>query len=86
MHLHSLGFRKTAAMKDFRAILPEAVACEVKEAAALSRGSVMSRAGHDVTDTEMDDIIKLCNQAISLSQFRDELRELIEKRCALCWR
>ncbi|CAN1348085.1 Probable nucleolar protein 5-1 [Linum perenne] len=68
-----MGFRENAAKFDFSEILNEEVETEVKEAAMISMGTEISE--HDLTN-----IRQLCDQVLSLSEYRAQLYDYLKSR------
>jgi nucleolar protein 58 len=68
-----MGSRTNAADLDFSAILAEEVESEMKEAAVISMGT-------EVSDHDMLNIKSLCDQVISLSEYRGQLFDYLRSR------
>ncbi|CAN0920534.1 Probable nucleolar protein 5-2 [Linum grandiflorum] len=68
-----MGFRENAAKLDFSEVFPEEVEAEVKEAAMISMGTEISE--HDLTN-----IRQLCDQVLSLSEYRGQLFDYLKSR------
>ncbi|KAL3828424.1 hypothetical protein ACJIZ3_017226 [Penstemon smallii] len=68
-----MGNRVNAAMLDFSEILPEEVEAELKEAAMISMGT-------EVSDLDLENIKDLCNQVLSLSEYRAQLFDYLKSR------
>ncbi|KAL9341650.1 hypothetical protein Peur_064975 [Populus x canadensis] len=68
-----MGSRDNAAKLDFSEILPEEVEAELKEAAVISMGS-------DVSDVDLMNIKELCDQVLSLSEYRAQLYDYLKNR------
>ncbi|CAN1167955.1 Probable nucleolar protein 5-2 [Linum perenne] len=68
-----MGFREIAAKLDFSEILTEEVESEVKEAAMISMGTEISE--HDLAN-----IRQLCDQVLSLSEYRAQLYDYLKSR------
>ncbi|MCO5579036.1 hypothetical protein L7F22_032888 [Adiantum nelumboides] len=69
----AMGHRTNAVNMDFSGLLPEEVEAELKEAANISMGT-------DVSDQDMMNIKALCDQVISLSEYRAQLSEYLRSR------
>ncbi|KAK6911455.1 Nop domain, partial [Dillenia turbinata] len=68
-----MGNRANAADLDFSEILPEEVEAELKEAAVISMGT-------EVSDLDLLNIKELCDQVLSLSEYRAQLYDYIKSR------
>ncbi|KAL1545683.1 Ribosomal RNA processing protein 1 A [Salvia divinorum] len=68
-----MGYRSNAAKLDFSEILPEEVETELKEAAVISMGT-------EVSDLDLENIKDLCNQVLSLSEYRAQLYDYLKSR------
>ncbi|KAK4483258.1 hypothetical protein RD792_010442 [Penstemon davidsonii] len=68
-----MGDRTNAAKLDFSEILPEEVETELKEAAMISMGT-------EVSDLDLENIKDLCNQVLSLSEYRAQLYDYLKSR------
>ncbi|PIN21060.1 Ribosome biogenesis protein - Nop58p/Nop5p [Handroanthus impetiginosus] len=68
-----MGSRTNAAKLDFSEILPEEVETELKEAAMISMGT-------EVSDVDLENIKDLCNQVLSLSEYRAQLYDYLKSR------
>uniref|UniRef100_A0A0D6QUB2 Nop domain-containing protein n=1 Tax=Araucaria cunninghamii TaxID=56994 RepID=A0A0D6QUB2_ARACU len=68
-----MGNRTNAANLDFSEILPEEVEAELKEAAVISMGT-------EISDHDMLNIKALCDQVISLSEYRGQLFDYLRSR------
>ncbi|KAH7543184.1 hypothetical protein FEM48_Zijuj02G0156400 [Ziziphus jujuba var. spinosa] len=68
-----MGNRVNAAKLDFSEILPEEVETELKEAAMISMGT-------EVSDIDLINIKELCDQVLSLSEYRAQLYEYLKSR------
>ncbi|KAL8517757.1 hypothetical protein ACS0TY_015831 [Phlomoides rotata] len=68
-----MGYRSHAAKLDFSEILPEEVEAEMKEAAVISMGT-------EVSDLDLENIKDLCNQVLSLSEYRAQLYDYLKSR------
>jgi len=65
-HLTFIGFRTSAAETDFSDILPEDVSASLKATAEVSMGT-------EISQTDLDNILRLVDQIISLSDYRKQL-------------
>jgi len=70
-----LGFRTNAATTSFAAILPEDLEAVLKAAAEISMGT-------EISDSDMAHINSLCEQVISISEYRTQLAEYLRNRMA----
>ncbi|XP_076887228.1 putative nucleolar protein 5-2 [Bidens hawaiensis] len=68
-----MGYRTNAAKLDFSEILPEEVEAELKEAAVVSMGT-------EVSDLDLVNIKDLCDQVLSLSEYRAQLYDYLKSR------
>ncbi|XP_059652624.1 probable nucleolar protein 5-2 [Cornus florida] len=68
-----LGNRTNAAKLDFSEILPEEVETELKEAAMISMGT-------EVSELDLMNIKDLCDQVLSLSEYRAQLYDYLKSR------
>ncbi|XP_075501470.1 putative nucleolar protein 5-2 [Primulina tabacum] len=68
-----MGNRTNAAKLDFSEILAEEVEAELKEAAVISMGT-------EVSDLDLENIKDLCNQVLSLSEYRAQLYDYLKSR------
>ncbi|XP_034707196.1 probable nucleolar protein 5-2 [Vitis riparia] len=68
-----MGNRTNAAKLDFSEILPEEVETELKEAAMISMGT-------EVSDLDLMNIKELCDQVLSLSEYRAQLYDYLKSR------
>ncbi|KAL9158856.1 hypothetical protein ABFS82_08G095700 [Erythranthe guttata] len=68
-----MGNRTNAATLDFSEILQEEVEAELKEASNISMGT-------EVSDMDLDNIKDLCNQVISLAEYRAQLFDYLKSR------
>ncbi|XP_057800986.1 probable nucleolar protein 5-2 [Salvia miltiorrhiza] len=68
-----MGYRSNAAKLDFSEILLEEVETELKEAAVISMGT-------EVSDLDLENIKDLCNQVLSLSEYRAQLYDYLKSR------
>eukprot|EP01133_Synstelium_polycarpum_P018235 gene18235-21817_t len=71
--IKAMGNRKAAVDTDFTGILDEDIANEVKEAAQISMGT-------DISEEDLDHIFSLCDQYISIDEYRTELGEYLKNR------
>lgn len=72
--IHSIvGFRTNAATTDFASILPEDLEAVLKAAAEISMGT-------EISDSDITHIHSLCDQVISISQYRSQLAEYLRNR------
>jgi nucleolar protein 58 len=68
-----MGSRENAAKLDFSEILPDEVEAELKEASVISMGT-------EISETDMDNIRDLCDQVLSLSEYRAQLYDYLKSR------
>lgn len=68
-----LGSRQNAISIDLSDILPEELAKELKEAAQISMGT-------EVSDEDIENISALCDQVISISEYREQLYDYLKNR------
>jgi len=68
-----MGFRTNAATTDFSIFLPSELEEEVKEAAQISMGT-------EISDEDIENVIELCEQVISISEYRDQLGDYLRNR------
>jgi len=68
-----MGIRTNAVHTNFADILPEELLEELKEAAKISMGT-------EVSDEDIDNIQSLCDQVISISEYREQLFEYLKNR------
>lgn len=68
-----MGNRVNAAKLDFSEILPEELEAELKEAAMISMGT-------EVSDLDLINIKELCDQVLSLSEYRAQLYDYLKSR------
>ncbi|KAH7518179.1 hypothetical protein FEM48_Zijuj09G0144200 [Ziziphus jujuba var. spinosa] len=68
-----MGNRTNAAKLDFSEILPEEVETELKEAAMISMGT-------EVSDLDLINIKELCDQVLSLAEYRAQLYDYLKSR------
>jgi nucleolar protein 58 len=69
----SAGFRTNAAATDFAAILPEELEATIKAAAEISMGT-------EISESDLAHIHALCDQVISISEYRTQLSEYLRNR------
>jgi nucleolar protein 58 len=67
------GFRTNAATTDFAAILPEELEATIKAAAEISMGT-------EISESDLSHIHALCDQVISISEYRAQLSEYLRNR------
>ena len=68
-----VGFRTSAATTDFAAILPEELEATIKAAAEISMGT-------EISESDLAHIHALCDQVISISEYRTQLSEYLRNR------
>ncbi|XP_021283545.1 probable nucleolar protein 5-1 [Herrania umbratica] len=68
-----MGDRANAAKLDFSEILPEEVETELKEAAVISMGT-------EVNDLDLMSLKELCDQVLSLAEYRAQLYDYLKSR------
>ncbi|KAI3511888.1 hypothetical protein L1887_19048 [Cichorium endivia] len=68
-----MGYRTNAAKLDFSEILSEEIETELKEAAVVSMGT-------EVSDLDLTNIKDLCDQVLSLSEYRAQLYDYLKSR------
>ncbi|PPQ97106.1 hypothetical protein CVT26_001011 [Gymnopilus dilepis] len=71
--IRAMGFRTNAATTDFSSILPEDLEAVLKAAAEISMGT-------EISDSDIAHINSLCDQVISISQYRSQLAEYLRNR------
>ncbi|SCV70455.1 BQ2448_1849 [Microbotryum intermedium] len=71
----AMGFRTNYNTTDFSAILPEELEETLKSAAAISMGT-------EISDTDLNHILLLADQVISITQYRTELFDYLRNRMA----
>ncbi|KIR35363.1 nucleolar protein 58 [Cryptococcus deuterogattii 99/473] len=69
----AMGFRTNAVTTDFSLLLPEDLEATLKSAAELSMGT-------EISDSDMAHIHSLCDQVISISEYRTQLSEYLRNR------
>ncbi|TPX62934.1 hypothetical protein PhCBS80983_g00205 [Powellomyces hirtus] len=70
-----MGFRSNCEETDLSEILPEELESELKEAAKISMGT-------EISDEDIENITLLCDQIISISEYRTQLYEYLKNRMA----
>jgi len=68
-----MGVRTNAVKTDFSDILPEGLPEEIKDAAQISMGT-------EISDEDILNIQALCEQVVSLSEYREQLYEYLQNR------
>ncbi|KAH9483102.1 Nucleolar protein 58 [Psilocybe cubensis] len=68
-----MGFRTNASSTDFASILPEDLEAVLKAAAEISMGT-------EISDSDIAHIHSLCDQVISISEYRAQLAEYLRNR------
>jgi len=68
-----MGVRTNAASTDFSDFLPEELAQELREAAIISMGT-------EVSEEDIENISSLCDQVVSISEYREQLFEYLKNR------
>ncbi|KAL1914889.1 uncharacterized protein VTP21DRAFT_7805 [Calcarisporiella thermophila] len=71
--VRAMGFRSNAQETDFSAILPEELEKELKDAAEVSMGT-------EISDEDLININALCDQVITMSEYRAQLYEYLKNR------
>ena len=69
----AMGFRTNASSTDFGLILPEELENTLKAAAEISMGT-------EISDSDIDHINSLCDQVISITEYRKELSQYLTNR------
>ncbi|ORZ22217.1 hypothetical protein BCR42DRAFT_344890 [Absidia repens] len=69
----AVGFRTNTHDTDLSAILPEELETEVKEAAEISMGT-------EISEEDIENIHALCDQVISITEYRTQLYEYLKNR------
>ncbi|WWD21363.1 nucleolar protein 58 [Kwoniella shandongensis] len=69
----AMGFRTNAVNTSFELILPEDLEATIKAAAELSMGT-------EISDSDMAHIHSLCDQVISITEYRTQLSEYLRNR------
>ena len=67
------GFRTNASTTDFASILPEELEAILKAAAEISMGT-------EISDSDISHIHSLCDQVISISEYRTQLADYLRNR------
>ena len=67
------GLRPNFASTDLKAVLPEEIEAEVKEAAEISMGT-------EISDTDLGNIRHLAEQVVAISNYRAELYDYLKNR------
>jgi nucleolar protein 58 len=73
--IKKMGFRTNASNTDFSDILPEELEEALKEASEVSMGT-------EISQEDIDNISYLCDQIISISEYRTELFQYLKNRMA----
>ncbi|KAJ2922315.1 hypothetical protein H1R20_g14778, partial [Candolleomyces eurysporus] len=73
--IRHMGFRTNASVTSFEHILPEDLELTLKAAAEISMGT-------EISDSDIAHIHQLCDQVISISQYRSQLAEYLKNRMA----
>ncbi|KAN0059876.1 Nucleolar protein 58 [Thecaphora frezii] len=73
--IRAMGFRTNASATDFSEILPEEIEETLKAAAEISMGT-------EISETDLEHIWSLCDQVISISQYRAQLFQYLQNRMA----
>ena len=68
-----IGMKTNTASSDFSEVLPEDLEKQVKEAAEISMGS-------EITEDDETNIRELCDQIVSLTEYRQSLTEYLKAR------
>ena len=68
-----MGFRTNASSRDFSSILPEELEAELKTLAEVSMGT-------EISDEDIDNITYLCDQIISIAEYRTQLYDYLKNR------
>lgn len=71
--LMKMGVRTQCKSLDFSDILPEEVELEMKDAAEISMGT-------EVSEDDIANILQLCDQVVSLSEYRAQLWDYLRNR------
>ncbi|KAK1226403.1 Nucleolar protein 58 [Marasmius sp. AFHP31] len=71
--IKAIGFRTNASSTDLASILPEDLEAVLKAAAEISMGT-------EISDSDMAHIQSLCDQVISISEYRSQLSEYLRNR------
>lgn len=70
-----MGFRTNAATTDLSSVVPEDIEAAVKEAAEVSMGT-------EISDEDIENIRYLCDQIISITEYRAQLFDYLKNRMA----
>ncbi|KAJ3309703.1 Nucleolar protein 58 [Boothiomyces sp. JEL0838] len=73
--IKAMGFRTNASTTDFSDILPEELETALKEAAEVSMGT-------EISEEDIENITYLCDQIISISEYRAQLYDYLKNRMA----
>lgn len=73
--IRAMGFRTSASATDFSEILPEEIEETLKAAAEISMGT-------EISETDLEHIWSLCDQVISITQYRTQLYQYLQNRMA----
>lgn len=73
--IRHMGFRTNASTTSFEHLLPEDLELTLKAAAEISMGT-------EISDSDIAHIHQLCDQVISISQYRTQLAEYLRNRMA----
>ncbi|EPQ26505.1 uncharacterized protein PFL1_05827 [Pseudozyma flocculosa PF-1] len=73
--IRAMGFRTNASATDFSEVLPEEIEETLKAAAEISMGT-------EISETDLEHIWSLCDQVISISQYRAQLFQYLQNRMA----
>jgi len=68
-----MGIRTNAASTDFSDVLPEQLADEIRDAAQISMGT-------EISNEDIDNIKELCDQVVSITEYREQLYEYLKNR------
>jgi nucleolar protein 58 len=68
-----MGFRTNAQDLDMSAVLPEELEKELKDAAEISMGT-------EISQEDIENIHELCDQVISITEYRTQLYEYLKNR------
>ncbi|KAJ1931831.1 Nucleolar protein 58, partial [Linderina macrospora] len=71
--IKTAGFRSNISDTDLAEILPEEIESEIKEAAEISMGT-------EISDEDLLNITALCDQVISITEYRTQLYEYLKNR------
>jgi nucleolar protein 58 len=69
----AMGVRSAAKTTDFSEILPEDIEADLKAAAEVSMGT-------EIAETDVENITRLCDQVIDITQYRSNLSEYLRHR------